>query len=388
MLCQDTKRIILFGVAFAATRGLVGAISIAYMAYNGLALVDIGVIKGWQALVILVFDIPLSYLADRKSKKKTLLLAMLCCCIWMLVTSFSHTMTHFIIAEFFNALFLALSGGAFIAYLINSGGKEKNIKHILSKYSHWQFLALGISGFIGAAFIEVGNTNIWLLCSVAILLQLLFFSYYLPTEKVKEKRVDLINIFKFVELDKSKGKVLLFLNVVLVSIFYQSLIQFWQPSIVNNFNIDDGFVYSLIFLFILLAQSLAGYILSKDYNGNLVSLLTIVIIVLLNFLQYAFPIKLLYVFIINICCFIFINRLISLQISAFFHESIQDAYRATAEAVLATMTRIFLFILLPLIGVSLQLYGYKATLFLLLLTSSFVYFASLNILREENQKKT
>lgn len=373
MLQQDTRKIVLFGIIYTATRGLVGAISIAYMAFNGLSLSDIGIIKGWQVLILLIFDIPLAYFSDRRSKKISLIASMVFCCMWMLTTSFSHTMLHFMIAEFFNSLFLALSGGAFVAYLINSDSNKKNIKYILSKYSQWQFLALGVSGFLGAAFIDIGNRDIWILCSIIMIIQFIFFIFYLPPDRTNKFTVPSISIIQIIKENRNEKIKFLFLNAILAGLFYQSLIQFWQPSVIQNFSVDDGIVYSSIFLSILLSQSFAGWMSSKNYDGIIVLVAVSTFITLLTLSEYIFSFNSLYFFGVNLCCYMFISKLLSLKISTAFHELVKDDYRATAEAILATLSRIFFLFLLPLVGLSIHLYNYKITFIILLLLSLFVY---------------
>lgn len=49
------------GIAYGCVRMLIGAISVAYLMRAGLSLPQIGLLKSFQAAVIVFIDIPLSY---------------------------------------------------------------------------------------------------------------------------------------------------------------------------------------------------------------------------------------------------------------------------------------------------------------------------------------
>lgn len=391
MLCQNTKKIILFGVIFTATRGAVGAISVAYMAYYGLSTIDIGMIKGWQALIVFLLDIPLAYFADKKSKKLSVLLSALFCFLWMLSMGLAQNKIHFYIAEFFNSIFMALSSGAFIAYLINSEKDKNNIKYVLSKYGQWQFLVLGISGFAGAALITVDNRDIWFLCAIVIVLQIFAFSFYLPKDvslngdkKIRSFLGEVGAVFKTRRDSLMKA---LLLNIMILSIFYQSLIQFWQPFFISDLSVDKGIVFSLVFLFILLSQSFAGFICSKYKDGYKVVIISMAVFLPLYVVINLSPIQAVYAFSINICLFMFVNRVIFFNVSSLFHQSIDDSYRATADAVISTMTRILLFIALPTMGYFLKAYDYSFVLGIVFIFSVTVYiFSEFKVFKGIEQK--
>ncbi len=58
--------ILAFGFLFNGIRILTGAFIIFYMLGKDLTLIDIGIIKSFQAFIMMVTDIPLGYFADKK----------------------------------------------------------------------------------------------------------------------------------------------------------------------------------------------------------------------------------------------------------------------------------------------------------------------------------
>ena len=77
------------------------------MAY-GLSLEQVGFIKAFQAALIFFLDVPLSYLADKISRRFSVLTAGLCSTIWLFLMAGAHSFASFVFAEFFNSLSLLL----------------------------------------------------------------------------------------------------------------------------------------------------------------------------------------------------------------------------------------------------------------------------------------
>ena len=142
------NKIIGYGVIFSSLRMLVGAISAVYLIAVGLEIQDVGFIKAFQASVIFILDIPLAYIADKKSRKLSIVISVFFALLWLFTMGVGKVRFHFYVAEFFNAISLALMSGAFTSYLID---KEKensrnanNIKKVLGKYHKYQFFGMGI----------------------------------------------------------------------------------------------------------------------------------------------------------------------------------------------------------------------------------------------------
>ncbi|MET3589838.1 MFS family permease [Bartonella silvatica] len=147
--------IFLFGFLFNEIRILTGAFIAFYMLDKGLTLLDIGIIKSLQALVMMIADIPLGYFADRKSYKASIVLAALCASIWLFLMGISTGFYGFILAELFNALSLTLIAGAYNALLIQYA-KNKNIssKKALGTSSQYIFKGMFAFSLVGAYFAD------------------------------------------------------------------------------------------------------------------------------------------------------------------------------------------------------------------------------------------
>lgn len=87
------------------------------MLEKGLTLIDIGIIKSFQAFIMMVTDIPLGYFADRKSYKISIVLAAAFAAIWLFLMGVSTSFYGFLVAESFNAVSLTLIAGAYNALL-------------------------------------------------------------------------------------------------------------------------------------------------------------------------------------------------------------------------------------------------------------------------------
>ena len=156
------KKIFIYGVLFNSIRMLIGAISAVYLIAVGLEIKDVGFLKAFQALIIFTLDIPLAYIADKKSRRLSVVGSVLFGAVWLFVMGYGSELYHFYIAEFFNAISIALFSGSFISYLIDKG-KENNypVKGLIGRYNKFAFLGMGIAEFLGSAFISVDSRLIW-----------------------------------------------------------------------------------------------------------------------------------------------------------------------------------------------------------------------------------
>lgn len=105
------------GISFGCVRMLIGAFSVVYMLSKGVSLYQLGWIKAFQGVILVFVDIPLSHLSDKYSRKLSIILSIFFASVWLFLMGVGHTFTHFMIAEFFNALSLGLMSGTFSAYL-------------------------------------------------------------------------------------------------------------------------------------------------------------------------------------------------------------------------------------------------------------------------------
>ena len=73
--------------------------------------------------------------------------------------------------------------------------------------------------------------------------------------------------------------------VILWAVFYQNIIQFCQLVISNDASTvyDNGYLYGILFVLILLAQYLAGYLVEKLNSGEILKITILLLSIMLFF---------------------------------------------------------------------------------------------------------
>ena len=373
---SHTNYIIIYGVLFNSLRMLVGAISAVYLITVGFSFIEIAYLKTFQMLIVFLFDIPLSYISDRNSRKISIILSAIFSIIWLLIMGLATQKYQFYIAEFFNAISISLMSGAYISYLI-SNNNELSIQKLLGQYSQYQFIAMAISAFTGAIFIEIDSKSIWIISALLITIQVFTLSWILPEDikynqnKQNSFKKDIINIFFDIIKNTKLNKHIY--TFIILGIFYQIIIQFWQLLINDNTIIDDGFYFGIIFTCILFAQSVSGHIAYKYTNNS--NNIVICISIFILFLSILFSMKYnIYIILpIILVLMVIINKLLLIIITSEIHENIDDSLRTTYDSVISTLIKITLFFILPLFGFSYSFFGLYIVIFLFIF-SIFSYY--------------
>lgn len=390
--------VFLFGVSFISARMLVGAIAAIFLLSKGISIYELGILKTFQASVIFFLDIPLGYISDKYGHKKTIILSVVFAAGWLIITGLCTTLSALILAEMLNGISLALFGGAFDAYLIRyykSMGATKESRTILADFQKYQFLFMALSSMLGASFVAPDSVLPWLIaaaCCGAIALLGILYLPDLRDIKPNQRTGGMIDlIFQdikdgYTQLS-SKSIVNIIVSFMPLAIYYQIIIQFWQPFIQNitNLKIEErGFFWAILFALILIAQSLSSWVAGKV--GDTFSLLkisvaiTVLTMVLLSaplFSQSNFDILAL----IAIVFMFFQLRLSSLAAAGLFHDRISDDLRATLDSFVSSMLRLFLLILFPLVGFLIDKFGWSTIfgMYGFLLCSQLFFVKSLSI---------
>lgn len=384
--------IIFYGVFFQSVRMITGSFSVIYVMSRGLSLSDIAFLKSIQAAVILFSDIPLSYMADRFSRKVSICLSAVFAAIWLSLMVYATTFFSFAVAEILNATSISLSGGAFIAYLIDQRDlKEKeSIKDKISHYHQYQFFFMGVSAFLGAAFTEVDSSLLWAVS--AMLMSVVFLlSVYLPDDKRSVKKSDssyllkgIINAFiecitkdyltvKILLKQKSFLKQIIFILAISM-LNYQIIIQYWQPFSLSGYDHfpKQGIFYGSLFMVILFVQSLASFLAKKMINrtAKIVGNMIVASSVIVNFIGLFFLKELL---LFGVILIFMGNRMCVLSLQSSFHSFISNDLRSTLDSFISTFVRILLLLVFPVVGLVLQNYGWSVIIFLFLINVLLVY---------------
>ena len=176
------NKILIYGLTLNAIRSLTLAFSVFYMMAYGLSLEQVGFIKAFQAALIFFLDVPLSYLADKISRRFSVLTAGLCSTIWLFLMAGAHSFASFVLAEFFNSLSLLLFSGTFVAYLLDNRSTSVTIETALSHYHQYGKIGMALSCLIGSAFATVHSRWTWVVAAAAMLICCLWGIIYLPRD--------------------------------------------------------------------------------------------------------------------------------------------------------------------------------------------------------------
>ena len=349
--------ILYYGVCVSAIRMLVGGISSIYLYAHSLSYDEIGWLKAFQAVVILTLDIPLSYSADKVSRTFSIKMAVLSSALWLFMMGYVESFTGFLVAEFFNALSLALFNGAFIACLLE-GEKKKNHRKILSHYSGKQHFFMAFVALIGPFFLQdITEGFLWYISSICMLV-LFSVSVFIFREDqslrghkknfVQTIKSDFLNVYSCLK----RINILLLISL-LVGVFYQISIQYWQPVLYYFAKIGvKGSLWGFTFFIILISQSISAYFVNKRFFKTfLFSILMCFFIIKENILFFTPP-KYFYI-LLTIMIFMII-RFFIICISSRIQSLIDDELRATANAIVSTVNSIILFLALPAFGYGLS----------------------------------
>ncbi len=348
-----------------------------YLLTVGFTFIEVAYIKTFQMFIIFISDIPLSYISDKNSRKVSIILSAIFSIVWLLIMGIATEKYQFYIAEFFNAISISLMSGAYISYLISHNDNVSSIQKLLGRYSQYQFIAMGISAFIGAMFIEVDSKSIWIISACLITIQVFTLSWILPKDiqynsnKQSSFKKDILNIF--FDIIKNTNIKWYFYSLLVLSIFYQIIIQFWQLLINDSTYINDGFYFGIIFTCILFAQSVSGHIAHKYIKDSDKILTSMFVLFLFLSILFSMEFNRFIILPIILILIVMINKLMLIIITSEIHENINDSLRTTYDSVISTLIRIVLFFILPLFGFLYSLLGLHIVTYLFII-SIFSYY--------------
>lgn len=352
------------GISFGCVRMMIGAFSVIYLLRNGLTITEVGWIKSFQAAVIVFVDIPLSHISDKYSRKFSICLSAFCASIWLYLTGTSDHFSGFLVAEFFNALSLGLMSGTFNSYLydVSKNHNSSDIaQKIFSRYQKNYFFFMGIVSLLGAILYSNDNDNVWFVASV-LMFTVFIISLFLPAdndkavESITTLRDALINarqqIFGSGNIDKS----FIYLNITF-SLLLQILIQYWQAMMTLETElIDANILFGLVFFAVLMSQALAGVVIEKSTNQVFLrKALTVPVYISGIFTAFSFYYSSLTI--PALCLSFFsISAFTSLSLSRLV-EDITKEMRSTILSSLAVMSKIVMFLAMPVSALLINMLG-------------------------------
>ncbi|VEJ45574.1 MFS transporter [Bartonella vinsonii] len=368
--------ILAFGFLFNGIRILTGAFIVFYMFEKGLTLIDIGIIKSFQAFIMMVTDIPLGYFADRKSYKLSIILAAAFATTWLFLMGVSTSFSGLLLAEFFNALSLTLIAGAYNALLVQyAKTKLTSTKKVLGSSSQYNYIGMFIFSLIGAYFADYSRQYIWYISAFLMMMTTIFGLFFLDDLKGEQKLRKANSL-----ISDAREMLSLFVKVPYISLcFYFSLIffnifsQYWQ-WIFKDYDIHVTYFYlGVIFSLILFSQLLASFLftkLSERMNFVLLLFLSVSMIFTVAFFDPGKEIAVLLV-----CMIFYLIKYTSLRVEVVLHDSISDNLRATYESFLSTVGRLSLLLFFYFSAYMVNIFGFLSLVYILGIYLSIYLFA-------------
>lgn len=376
---KTLKTIIFYGVAFGSFRMLIGGISTLYLLSKNIDLIDLGLLKSFQFGLMMIIDLPLSYIADRYSRKLSTILGILFGSFWLLTTAFASEIWQFYVAEAFNAISLSLFGGAYISYLIDIKNKQYpdlDNKTLLSYDNKYNSLGMAICAFVGASFLEPASNIIWIIAgtllfivSMGAFLQLPSDIYQSTHNNISDLKINTPNfsenLGRLISILKTKQEICYGLIVPsILLIYFQTILQLWQP-VIKNFNTGNlGWIYGMFFSIVSLAQLLSSYAINSNiknkYTYILICLFLSLLLMLSAITLFQHSTKGVVLIVISLFIMFFGIKFLMIEASAKFHDIIPNNHRSLLDGMAFFISRTILLIIFPAITYLIQKMGFIA----------------------------
>lgn len=260
-LLNRTRSILIVGGAFSSLRLFIGAISVIYLLQAGsLSISSISYLKSFQSILMILLSIYVGQLSDQYERKRLILIALGFCVTWLgllYLGSYTHSLPIFYLSETCNTLSLLIMMNTYNAYLIDMYRQEslsKNYHWILGTYTQYSFPGIAVCAVLGAFLYPHLGNKIPLIPMCLLSLLFILACYYLPKQQQSHSPKQ--------TLSKAKSRLLyrlifkkitqhpeLSIAFILVSAYYQVLIQYWQ-LIANYFSFFFKPQLSLRFTFL------------------------------------------------------------------------------------------------------------------------------------------
>jgi MFS family permease len=349
-------RILILNSLFEGGRLIVGATSVTYMLSAGISLSSIAVLKIFQAITLIIFELPTGLFADFFGRKKSLLIAVVFSILGFILNFLGKSFLCFAVAEIFYAISLSFWSGAYEAYAIEQAQlSHQDLDHFFYKDQMTKNLSILVLGFLGAC---LGSLNLkWpYLASIFAFCALAIIIYTLPETSVFNK-FDLSNL---IDLNSFSQKMISHFKIVkshlnvFVNLKYFFLAQFgiqfiiqpmyhyWQPffKFINPHatSINLGIIFALfcgssvLFGFLGTLASQHGKFKTKYHCWSLFFVFSILF----------FLISLFQNFVGVIILFSLTQGILSLGRSNFishFNKNIQNSHRAITLSSLSFFSR-------------------------------------------------
>lgn len=270
------RLILLASAMFQGGRMLIGATSALYLVSKGLPEHQVFLLKGMQAGIILLLEIPFGMWADRHGKRGPVVVAMLLGGGWLALTAAAWSVPILFVAEALNAISLAMAAGALDAvYLEKAKASHRSVQNALATSAKVQFRAMALAAGVGGIIYGLSADGLWWLSAVMVWLSIIPFWWGTststeskqtqPTEQThgqssaRTRNARMSALIK-AALSSHRGLISALLASGFLYAGFQIAIQYWQLILVHTGlekadTIGSATLFGLIFVVILLVQS-------------------------------------------------------------------------------------------------------------------------------------
>lgn len=255
-----------YGALYNFFRSMTGAFSSLFLLQNGISLQDLGYLKGLQAVFVVICDLPLSILSDRTNRKYMAAAGVAFSALFLIITGFHQNFWHLVMAEIANALSVSIFSSTIDSYVADVSDNESVSPSIsLPRFNSYQFAAMALGGICGVTLFLPQNPTAWIVAGSGSILTVLVFLPFLPSTKThlnKNVRNSFIGSARLAAIKLTENTTMRLVAVAFIanSIFFQILIQFWQPmALAADPSLEK--LLGVLFVATLFAQSIASYIM-------------------------------------------------------------------------------------------------------------------------------
>lgn len=349
---HKVSTLIYFSSVFVGLRISIGGTSALFLLSKGISLQELGLIKSVQAFTILIIDVPLAYVADKYSRSLSIVLSVLFSSIWLFTTALADSLPLLMVAEVFNALSIALFNGAFIAHLLDKTPKNQTTP-VIARLTKVQHLFMSFSALITPFFItDVASNKLWLIVSALMFVLFVVSLKIIGLEKTKYDVKDTIKIkFLLTYLKNIPLNKMYIFALIVFSLCYQVLIQYWQPIIKDVGSLyNEPYMWGCVFFLILIVQSFSAHLMEKNKPLLKYIVISFLIFVAVLLIHQANTIKIIY----GILWLFFVIKIITIHLYSEVHKKIDANHRATIDSIISTSNSVLVMLAMPLFGLGLS----------------------------------
>lgn len=345
---------------------LFGASYLLLMNNQGLSIKEIGIILGFQELVLLITDYPSGIVSDYIGRKKTAGIALIIYGLGLYMLTLSKTIVMFLIAFFLIALGSALFSGSPQSWFYDTMINLKMLKErerLLPKMSGVVSAFSMVSSLLAVILIKQSIVlPLYIGAIVSILCGIFFLLLFEDNKGRLESNNFAISVFVLTKKFFSDGRMrTIVLMEMLENAGYSIFILLWQLYLMNQFNLKEYYV-SAIFVLLMIAIMIGNFVAEVLLRvGTLFQVTNIGKgIMVFSFLGLYF-VKDLWMVIGCLILFDLGLTIANVAESAWQNDYISSDNRASYISAISSLNSVFGIIITVAIGFFVEKYGYHFT---------------------------